>query len=167
MHSLVPGHACHHCKGHWSPHPAFLTPPLCHSLAYSHTHARAGTRTNLHPHAGRTEHTKEKRLVWRSLAHLSLYQAVSPSLQRRCRFEECATVGRMNLHDELGIYLFIFHQAAPRHIPVLKKWFPYTGQLQILYPLKATSLMMIAPPLSRSRIAKQRFVSLMRHGVRT
>lgn len=32
----------------------------------------------------------------------------SPSLQRRCLFEECATVGRMNLHDEPGIYLFIY-----------------------------------------------------------
>lgn len=52
--------------------------------------------------------TLGRRLVWRSLAHLSLYQTVSPSLQRRCLFEECATVGRMNLHDELGNYLFIY-----------------------------------------------------------
>lgn len=102
MRSLVPGHACHHCKGHWSPH-----------LTIPHTTPLSLALTLRHTHTWREQNTLEKRLVWRSLAHLSLYQTLSPSLQRRCLFEECATVGRMNLHDELGIYLFIFHQAAP------------------------------------------------------
>jgi len=89
-----------------SPHPAIATPP---SVTRSQTHTHTQT------------HKENRALVWRTLAHLSLYQTVSPSLQRRCLFEECATVGRMNLHDELGIYLFIFHPAAPRHLPTPPK----------------------------------------------
>lgn len=109
-----------------------LISPCCPSVILS-----------LPPSRTHIRRTERKRLVWRSLPHLSLYQAVSPSLQRRCLFEECAMVGRMNLHDERGIYLFIFHQPAPHHPPGSWNWFPlYAGHLQFLCKLKAMSLIM-------------------------
>lgn len=151
-----------------SPLQRSLKPTTCLPLTTPLQLAHERTHTKLHPHTLAQQSTRGERPVWRSLAHLSLYQAVSPSLQRRCRFEECATVGRMNLHDELGIYLFIFQPTAPRHITFQKVISIPGAAPDSIIRERATSLMMIvAPDLlhigTEKKKKKLRFVSLLKY----
>lgn len=132
--------------------PSSNHPSAARSLAYTHTHRH----TQSYTHTLAQQSTQAERPVWRSLAHLSLYQAVSRSLQRRCRFEECATVGRMNLHDELGIYLFIFQPTAPRHITIPKSDFHTEGSSGFYYPLKGDDFDDDCGPWSAARWEKKK-----------
>lgn len=71
MHSLVAGHACHHCKGHWSLYPATLPhqPSVTRSLTYTHTHTRIR----------RTEHTRKEAGMEITSSFVSLSDCVSLS----------------------------------------------------------------------------------------